>query len=376
MVRFVLTADWQLGMSRHFLDGEAQSRFAAARTDVVRRIGAVAADEGCAFVLVCGDVFESNQLDRRVVLRSLQAMADVPVPVHLLPGNHDPIDAASVLQSPTFRTNRPPNVHVLDGSGPVTVAPGAELVAAPWRSKRPGRDLVAEACADLPADGTVRIVAGHGAVDVLSPDRGDPARVALATAETALAEGRIHFLGLGDRHSTTAVGASGRIWYPGAPEPTDFDEVDPGNVLVVEVDEDHCTVTPHRVGAWHFVEHHRELTGGADVAALGAWFDALPVKERTVVRLTLVGALGLADDARLRQLLDHHGALLASLARWEKRSHLVVLPSDDDLGALDLHGFAARGCDELLATARAGGEDATVAADALALLHRLAAVSS
>ena len=376
MVRFVVTADWQLGMSRHFLDGEAQSRFAAARTDAVRRIGALAADEGCAFVVVCGDVFESNHLDRRVVLRSLQALGDVPVPVHLLPGNHDPLDAASVFRSPTFGANRPANVHVLDGSAPVAVAPGVELVGAPWRSKRPGRDLVAEACAGLPVDGTVRIVAGHGAVDVLSPDRGDPARVGVAAAEAALADGRIHFLGLGDRHSTTAVGGSGRIWYPGAPEPTDFDEVDPGDDLVVDVDVDDCRVTPHAVGSWRFVEHHRELTGRADVAALGAWFHALPAKERTVVRLTLVGALGLADHAGLLEVLDHHGALLASLARWEKRSHLVVLPSDDDLGALDLHGFAARACGELLATARSGGDDAATAADALALLHRLAAAPS
>jgi DNA repair exonuclease SbcCD nuclease subunit len=220
----------------------------------------------------------------------------------------------------------------------------------------------------------VRIVAGHGAVDVLSPDRGDPARVGVAAARPPSPRAA-STSGLGDRHSTTAVGASGRIWYPGAPEPTDFDEVDPGNALVVDLDADHCRVTSHPVGSWRFVEHQRELTGSADVAALDAWFHALPAKERTVVRLTLVGALGLAGHARLLDVLDHHGALLASLARWEKRSHLVVLPSDDDLGALDLHGFAARACDELLATARSGGEDAGTAADALALLHRLAVPS-
>ena len=372
MVRFVLTADWQLGMARHFLDGEAQGRFAAARTDAVRRIGALAAAQGCAFVLVCGDVFESNHLDRRVVVRSLEAMADVPVPVHLLPGNHDPLDAASVLRSTTFAAHRPANVHVLDGTAPVTVAPGVELVAAPWRSKRPGRDLVADACGGLPANGTVRVVAGHGATDVLSPDRNDPARIHVAAAEAALADGRVHFIGLGDRHSTTEVGTSGRIWYPGAPEPTDFDEVDPGNALVVELDGERCQVTAHRVGSWRFVEHRRELTGAADVVALGRWFDALTAKDRTVVRLTLVGALGLADHAHLLDVLDHHRDLVASLQRWEKRSDLVVLPSDDDLGGLDLHGFAARACAELRGTAVAGGDEATTAADALALLHRLA----
>jgi DNA repair exonuclease SbcCD nuclease subunit len=372
MVRFVHTADWQLGMARHFLDGEAQARFTAARIDAIRRIGALAAAEGAAFVVVCGDVFESNHLDRRVVVRSLEAMADVPVPIHLLPGNHDPLDAASAFTSPTFLEHRPPNVHVLDGSGPVTVAPGVELVAAPWSSKRPGRDLVAEACAGLVADGTTRIVVGHGAVDVLSPDRSDPARISLAGVEAALADGRVHYVALGDRHSRTEVGRSGRVWYAGAHEPTDFDEVDPGQALVVTLDGPRCEVAAHPVATWRFVGHHHELAGAADVEALGRWLEAVPSKACTVVRLTLVGALGLGANARLCELLDHHGDLFASLRRWEKRSDLVVLPSPDDLGQLDLHGFAARAGDELRSLATAGGEGAAVAADALALLHRLA----
>jgi hypothetical protein len=34
-MRFVHTADWQLGMTRYFLNGEAQPRYSAARRDVV-----------------------------------------------------------------------------------------------------------------------------------------------------------------------------------------------------------------------------------------------------------------------------------------------------------------------------------------------------
>ena len=57
MVRFVHSADWQLGMARHFLDADAQARFGAARIEAIRRIGALAATEGCAFVVVSGDVY-------------------------------------------------------------------------------------------------------------------------------------------------------------------------------------------------------------------------------------------------------------------------------------------------------------------------------
>lgn len=372
MVRFVHTADWQLGMTRHFLRGEAQARFDAARLDAVRRIGALAAAEGCAFVVVCGDVFESNHLDRQRVVRALEAMGEVPVPVYLLPGNHDPLDAASVYRSPTFTAHRPSNVHVLDGRGPVAVAPGVELVGAPWSSKRPGRDLVGAVSATLPADGTVRVVAGHGAVDVLSPDRNDEARIDLTAVEAALAVGQMHYVALGDRHSRTEVGSSGRVWYSGAPEPTDFVEVDPGHALVVDLAPGCCTVTSHAVATWRFVELHHELGGGGDVAALAARLDGLAAKARTVVRLTLVGTLGLDDHARLLDLLDHQRDLLAALVRWEKMSDLVVVPHDDDLAGLDLPGFAAQACAELSVASGRGGRDGAVAADALRLVHRLA----
>ena len=36
------TADWQLGMTRYFLNGEAQPRYSAARRDVVAGLGALA----------------------------------------------------------------------------------------------------------------------------------------------------------------------------------------------------------------------------------------------------------------------------------------------------------------------------------------------
>ena len=149
-MKFIHTADWQLGMTRHFLSGEAQPRYSGTRLDAVRRIGELAVEESCEFVLVCGDVFESNQIDRQVLVRALDAMASTPqVTFYLLPGNHDPLDAASIYRSNTFTLNKPDNVAVLDESGSISVAERIELVAAPWMSKRPLRDLVDESCANL-----------------------------------------------------------------------------------------------------------------------------------------------------------------------------------------------------------------------------------
>ena len=262
-VRFLHTSDWQLGMTRHFLEGEAQARYSAARIDAIRSLGDVARREACEFVVVAGDVFESNMVAERTVRRALDALAGVPCPVYLLPGNHDPLDAASVYRSAVFRQAQPGTVVVLQEPGVLRVRDGVELVAAPWFTKRPLGDLVGDAVAGLAADGTVRVVVGHGAVDALSPDADDPAVIRLARLEEALAAGTVHYVALGDRHSRLPVGGTGRVRYSGSPEVTAFVEDLPGDVLVVELDDEGeggCTVTPHHVGSWRFVE--KETSSG------------------------------------------------------------------------------------------------------------------
>ena len=372
MVRFLHTADWQLGMTRHFLAGEAQSRFDGARIDVIRKIGTLAEDEGCSFVVVCGDVFESNQVSSRVVSRAFDAMASTPgVRYYLLPGNHDPLDASSVYTSPKFTKSRPENVTVLTDSSPLSVAPGVELVAAPWFTRRPLTDLVADACNSLEESGAVRIVVGHGALDTLSPNKSDPALISLSSLEERIDAGQIHYAALGDRHSTTVEGRSERVWYSGAPEPTAYVEDDPGNVLVVELDAGEIDVKERSVGTWRFLRKDWDLTQETDLNALEAWLSDIPDKDRTIVKLALVGQISLAQKARLDGLLERYGELLGALETWERRSELVVVPDEIDYDRLGLSGFAHEALQELALQAESTGDQALVARDALALLHRL-----
>ena len=372
-MKFIHTADWQLGMTRHFLSGEAQPRFSGARLDAVRRIGELAVEEGCEFVVVCGDVFENNQIDRQVLVRTLDVMASTPqVTFYLLPGNHDPLDAASIYRSGRFREHKPENVVVLENSQPVPVADGIELVAAPWTSKRPLCDLVDQACALGEPTQALRIVAGHGALDTRSPDADNPALIALARLEERIEAGEIHYVALGDRHSTTNEGTSGRVWYSGAPEPTRYDEIEPGNVLVVELDRGPVRVESRRVGTWVFRSSARDLTSDADIDALQEWLASLEDKERTIVKLSLVGQVSIAQNARLDRLLDGFADLLAALQRWERRSDLVVVPDESDIESLGLSGFAHDALSDLQVLAQSADESAAVtASDALALLHRL-----
>jgi DNA repair exonuclease SbcCD nuclease subunit len=376
-MRFVHTADWQLGMTRYFLNGEAQPRYSAARREAVAGLGPLAADAGAEFVVVAGDVFEHNQLSPRVVSQSLEAMRAIAVPVYLLPGNHDPLDAASVYTSALFQAECPDNVTVLDRAGVHEVRPGLEIVAAPWRSKAPTTDLVGDVLDGLPADGTTRIVVGHGGVDVFEPDRDKVSLIRLAAVEAALARGAVHYVALGDKHSRTEVGSTGRVWYSGAPEVTNYDHIesDPGHILVVDIDERDprraVRVDARKVGRWRFVSLRFTVDNSRDITDLGLNLDLMPDKDRTVVQLALTGSLTVTDKAELDACIDKHTRLFAALTSWDSQTDVVVVPADGEFDDLGIGGFAAAAVDELVATARDGGEQAEDARAALALLLRL-----
>jgi DNA repair exonuclease SbcCD nuclease subunit len=376
-MRFVHTADWQLGMTRHYLNGEAQPRYSAARRDVVARLGGLVVETGAEFVVVAGDVFEHNQLAPRVVSQSLEAVRAVGVPVYLLPGNHDPLDASSVYTSALFTAECPDNVTVLNRTGVHEVRPGLHIIAAPWRSKAPTTNLLGDALDGLIPDGVTRIVVGHGGVDVLDPGQDKPSLIRLAALEAALASGAVHYVALGDRHSRTEVGSTGRVWYSGSPEVTNYDDIeaDPGHVLIVDIDEGdpkrRVHVEAHHVGRWRFVTLRRSVDSSRDVADLDVNLDLMPDKERTVVRLALTGSLTVTDKAALDACLDRYARLFASLVLWERQSDIAVIPAEGEFDDLGIGGFAASAVEELVATARSHGEGADDARAALALLLRL-----
>lgn len=373
-VRFLHTSDWQLGVTRHFLDAESQARWAAARFEAIRNLGRIAADEKCEFIVVAGDIFESNQVDRRTIVKACEAMSGIPVPILLLPANHDPLDAGSVFLSKPWRERKPPHVQVLESSGlPVEICPGVEVIGAPWTSKRPLADLVAAAAVDLTADsGILRVMVGHGAVDELSPNRDDPAVIRVVDAERAIDEGRFHYLALGDRHSFTKVGTNGRIFYSGTHEAYDFDEVDPGKVLVVDLGTEDVTVTPRQVGTWRFVVHQAHVSTADDVEALARHLDSIQGKDCTILKLGLVGTLNILLHSRLEEIEEHARDLFAAVIRSSSRSELVVTPDNSDFENLSLAGFAASTVEKLRTQAQVVGPQAEQASDALALLMRLA----
>lgn len=372
MIRFLHTSDWQLGMTRHFLAEGAQERYSQSRFDAIRTMGRVAKDEKCQLMLVCGDVFESNLVDRKTVARAMEALKDVPVPVFILPGNHDPLNAASVYRSSTFIERRSEHVQVIEGPAPIKISEGLELVGAPWISKRPVANPIEEAInALVPANKVTRICMGHGAVDTLTPDMESAGIISVAALERAIGEGKIHFVALGDRHSLTKVGGGDRIWYSGTPEATDFRETQSGYAHIVEIGDGSVTTKSIQIGHWRFIERERvDLNTADDVETLRKSLEEIENKERTVVRLNLVGSLSLASNGTLQ---NHLLAAKDVFGAFNVRDDaLLVLPDDTDFANLGFSGFADGTVQRIRSKIAESGDEGTVAREALMLMLRLA----
>ena len=373
-ITFLHSSDWQLGMMRRFLGPDGQARWAQARLDAVMRIGDVAKATGAAFVVVTGDVFEHNQVERQTILRACEALKRIEVPVVLLPGNHDALEPGSLWTSAQWVGHAPSHVVVVTDTKPIEIVPGVEIVGAPWKSRRPLSDPAAPGYADLApaASGVRRILLAHGQLTSLSGGMSDVPTIDQAGLEAAVADGRLHYVGLGDRHSTTEV--TERIWFSGTQEVTAPEETHPGNVLAVTLSrtsrgKNSIAVEPHRVGAWHMVEHHAELDGEESIQKLEDFFAELPEKERTYVRLAADGSLPLPLLSRLDAMVDAQGEVFASVERWAKFWTVRPAPDAADLDALQLSG-PARAAMEELRQALAGGDEGAGAA--LTLMHRLA----
>jgi DNA repair exonuclease SbcCD nuclease subunit len=358
-------------MTRYLFSEGAQERFNQARFDAIRTLGKIATESNCQFVVVCGDAFESNQVDRKTVARALEALKEVPLPVWILPGNHDPLNEASVYSSKSFVQGKPANVNVISDATPIQADHNVELVGAPWLSKRMPVNPFYEATKSLePLTGVTRIILAHGIVDLFTPRKDDLGVLTADSLERVIEERKASFVALGDRHSRTKIGEGERIWYSGTPEVTDFGEGETGYVQIVELDGDKVIATPAPVGQWRFVEKNRvDINCSEDIEALRSMLESIDRKELTVLRLNLVGSISLTQEAILRQFLATIGDVFASFQMSD--DELLVLPNDADFSGLNFSGFAEATVRQLREKMVGEGMEKRTARDALALLVRL-----
>ncbi|HMN20392.1 MAG TPA: metallophosphoesterase [Ottowia sp.] len=369
-MKLLHTADWQLGRSYGFDDGDADgvspsAALSQARFDAVAAIAALAHQEQVDAVLVAGDVFDSQGVSDRSLRRTVGAMAGFAGRWVLLPGNHD----AALAESVWTRLQRldivPPQVTLALQPGVLQFPElGLAMLAAPLTQRHTHDDLTAFFDSADSAPGLLRVGLAHGSVTGVLPEGVDsPNPIAADRAERA----RLDYLALGDWHGLKQVDT--RTWYSGTPEPERFVANDPGHVLLVELDAPGAPprVTPRRVGRYHWRQHAAEIRGVGDIDALGDVLAALDAD--TVLRLQVQGLASDADIQHLQRLLDAERARLHLLQA--DLTGLRLEPTEADLAALRLDGALAELVDELRALQQQD-EQAELATEALKLLFDLA----
>ena len=276
--------------------------------------------EQADLVLLSGDVLDGGRVYRETVQALTRCLGQMPCPVFIAPGNHDPYTPTSVYATVEF----PENVHVFSPSVEKISLPEKNCVVygfgfpAPHVEFSPLRGFHADEGADV-----VTLMCLHADQSPGSPH-------GPITPDMIAASG-LTYLALGHIHAGSGLQRSGNTFYayPGCPEGRGFDETGEKGVLVVSAE-------PGAVEA-HFVPLCRrryerlsvDVTGKEPLSAVLA---ALP--EHTLphfYRITLTGESDGVDSAALTAALSPRFAALSLRDATRLPTDLWAKRGTDDL---------------------------------------------
>jgi len=345
-IRFLHTADWQLGKPfRRHPEGDD---LGGTRLDAIERIAEVAADREVDFVLVAGDVFDANTVDRTdVVLPACARLETFEMPVYLLPGNHDFVGAPdAVLTDQRFRENLPEHVHVLTDRDPVLVADGeAVVLPSPLEERQPTGNTLTHLDADTGGEwpDAIRVGLAHGSVTRFDENIEGEASNYIDPNRAEAAD--LDYLALGDWHGKKRI--TEHVWYSGTPEPDGYADNDPGYALVVDIEAPGAPpdVEPVSTGRLDWLATDWTFESAEDLEAFSDWIDALGALHRTVLKLDIEGVLGREAFHRLDDRLADLDGQLFELRRRGDISPAVE-PEEVDFEAMG--GYVERATERLL----------------------------
>jgi len=312
VLRLLHTADWHLGKRFPSFPEEAQKTLSRARMDVVVKILDLARRQRVDAVLCAGDLFDEPLPAQDFWAGLAKTFHDHPlgVPVFLVPGNHDPLTKESVWHAGhAFRARLPAWVHVVDRDDfSHEITPEAILYARPCRSRAGQDDPALGLPARDPGDTRLRIGCVHGSTfDIPGYQTNFPIRRDAGTLRG------LDYLAIGDTHSFRDVTPKLPVptVYPGAPEPTSFDEPGAGKVAVVALFRHgfRPRVEEAPVATWSWIDVRCR-----DMKELR---DLLTRKNllQHVVRLHLDMVVTLAEETELRRILGELKGTEATIGR-------------------------------------------------------------
>ena len=393
-MRFIHTSDWQIGMPFLFLKEDSRKAMHNARLDAIKAIAKLAKDESAEidFVLVCGDIVDSPRISENVLRLMFREIEGIKKPVYLLAGNHEWNGTEYIFENEHFGQMLPPNVTILHEGVNQTCVNGVEIVAAPLKGKHADQDVLKSVLGQLDSSNSIRIVAGHGSLDTFIAVDSDDVKLNFSAIRECVEKKHVQYVALGDRHSATSVDSKGKlipfknvkdggvlpVYYSGSNEATDYDELDSGKVLIVDIAPSHeVSVEKVLVGKWNLIEASTGqkptvLRNRDDIQTLETYINAIENHRETAVKIYLDSELYLEDDSYRKELFRQwHDELLADFKVSESQDmpkpRIKKGPLEFQIPS-KLKGYVRDTYQELRDEAVGDGPESEVAYEAFSLL--------
>ncbi len=360
-MRFIHTADWQLGKPFGGFADRPRADLTTARFDAIDTIGTLAAKANAAHVLVAGDIFDTEGPDDRTIVQAVSRMKRSACHWWLLPGNHDFARNGGLWDRVRQRigSGADARITILSEAAPHHMGDDVWLLPAPLDYRHNSADPTAAFDAMDTPGAKLRIGIAHGSIR----DFGSRGETNNLIPPDRASRSALDYLALGDWHGTLNIGE--RTWYSGTPETDRFQRDEPGQCLVVDLKPGAApAVEAVRTGKYQWLQ--REWTVD-DFAGFARRIDALLAEcdpAATLVRLKLEGMVTMHDRVAIRNRIEDD--LIHRLHHFERRDGgLLARPTDDDLAALEAEGMLGHAAASLRDTIEDGGTQAPVARQAL-----------
>ncbi|MCI8436520.1 MAG: DNA repair exonuclease [Lawsonibacter sp.] len=314
MLKIIHGADFHLDSPFAGLSPERAAQRRGEQRELLDRLAGLAREKQADLVLLAGDLLDSERVFRETAQALRAALAAIPCPVFIAPGNHDFYSPRSVWTSLDW----PENVHIFTSDALEAVElPGCTL----WG--RAFSDAHQTACPleglAVPGDGRLHIACVHGCVGT-GNDYGP-----ITPGE--IAASGLDYLALGHVHQGSGLQREGGTWwaYPGCPEGRGFDETGEKGVLYVEAEPGRVTAQFVPLAKVRYEIITADITGPD--GALFNILEALPGKTSDLIcRLILTGEGDAPNLANLQQTLapEFYGLTLIDRTRlpqdlWARR---------------------------------------------------------
>lgn len=278
--------------------GTAGVRVREARFESAERVVNFAREVEAQFMLLAGDTFAHNAIERSGVVRTAEILASFERPVYLLPGNSDPLMPGSVWHEPVW--NEKKNITLLLEPVPVDLGEGV-LYPCPVTDMSSEEDPTA--WIDANESTMISIGVAHGAVEGAGID--DATHPIPANAGPRLG---LDYLALGHCHysSFDPSSRSVRMAYSGTHEGTGFGKKSRGSILVIELPSrgEAPGITQVSTSSLNWLLMNQRLDQQGGLGHVRRVIESLGDPLNTLLRLNLEGVIQLNERAELERIRE------------------------------------------------------------------------